>query len=307
MKLKYRDAVEGVLSALMVPSGNRRVVLEGRAGEVVILVKGGRIVGGRKGNRRLRDAVEMVDAVVRVLRGGGVNVSVEEVRDIAGEGGIPAEALALHVAAVMDEIEHFKGRGPFHHTFVRVKSLPDRVKSVQERFVVDLANRFGVGVWIPVQKLLEDMDADFVGYLLRTAPREILEEKRRYGMQGRLYDLLKKLVEDSPDIIGVVVSTFDGLPISFYSTYSYDPDIQAAISSAIVTLSENSVRDADLGDVSEILIVADKGKIFLYPMGDMVLGVLADRNANTGMIFMKARKALDEIREAAFKETELEG
>jgi len=116
-------------------------------------------------------------------------------------------------------------------------------------------------------------------------------------MQSKLHELLKKLVEESPDTIGVVVATPDGLPIAYYSSY--------AISSAIVALSESSVRDADLGNTSEILIVADKGKIFLYPLGDLVMGILTDKDANTGLIFMKVRKALDDIREAAAKETEM--
>ena len=291
--------------------------LSGGGCEIRVWVRGGYVFAASVNGEAVEDEITLIGAFVSALKGGIERVEFENVPVEGDDPIVPLDLLVLYAATMMDEIEHYRKELPPEKALLRITGLPDRTSDgLHARFLRYLARRFGLGVWFPIRRVLGSscFNPDFVRYavmlILREYPdlvelRETTE--RRYAMQGKLQELLRKLVEDSPDIIGVVVATMDGLPISHYSSYTYDPEMQAAISSAIVALSESSVRDADLGDTSEILIVADKGKVFLYPLGDLVLGVLANKDANTGMIFMKVRKALDNIQAAAMREIGIGG
>ena len=283
--------------------------------ELLLGVRGGYVRRFSLNGRDVMDPLDMVVFLAGVLRRDGVKVEALGGKVSGDEPLVPLDLLLIHVSTVIDEVEHFRPALPPPDTLLRVKEIPEGKADLPSNFVRYVARRFGVGMWVPIKRLFVPsrcLEEELVRYLVLTALKEMPElvevryfDERRDNMQGRLHELLKRLVEESPDIIGVVVATMDGLPISHYSTYTYDPEIQAAISSAIVALSESSVRDADLGETSEILIVAEKGKVFLYPLGDLVLGVLADRDANTGMIFMKVRRALNAIQEAALKEIDI--
>ena len=288
--------------------------LSGEGCDVRVRTRGGYVFGASINGREVLHEIELIGALISILKWGNVKVEFENAPINAEKPIILNDLLVLYVAKVLDEMDYYTNELPPEDALLKVIALPENPSDIHGRFVRYLAKRFGVGMWFPIRRvpLSSCFSSDFVRYAVMMALREypdLLEitesTPRRYDMQGKLQELLKRLVEDSPDIIGVVVATMDGLPISHYSSYAYDPEIQAAISSAIVTLSESSVRDADLGNTSEILIVADKGKVFMYPLGDLVLGVLADKDANTGMIFMKVRKALDDIQSAALKEIEI--
>ncbi len=277
-------------------------------------VRSGYVVEARLNGEIIDDPVDIVGLVASILTRGDAVVEFVDSKVKVSDPVLPLDLLILYVATILDEMVYFREELPSDDLFVRVKGIPENISDLSGKFIKYVAKRFGVGMWVPIKRipLSSCFNGDFVRYMVLIALQEypdLLEirrqQERRYNMQSRLHELLKKLVEESPDTIGVVVATPDGLPIAYYSSYSYDPEIQAAISSAIVALSESSVRDADLGNTSEILIVADKGKIFLYPLGDLVMGILTDKDANTGLIFMKVRKALDDIREAAAKETEM--
>ncbi len=310
-RLKCEEFFDALLS------GREGVMnLSGGGCDVRIWTHGGYVLRVSVNGEDVYDEIDIVGVLVSTLRGKDVSVEFKSVPVDVREPLILNDLLLLYVAKVLDEMEHYTDELPPEEALLRVTALPDDPSDLYGRFIRYLAKRFGVGRWFPLKRvpLSSCFNSDFVRYVVMMTSREypdLLEIRettpRRYNMQGKLQELLKRLVEDSPDIIGVVVATMDGLPISHYSSYAYDPEIQAAISSAIVALSESSVRDADLGNTSEILIVADKGKVFMYPLGDLVLGVLADKDANTGMIFMKVRKALEDIQDAALKEIEIGG
>ncbi len=277
-------------------------------------VRSGYIVEASLNGETIDDPVDIVGLMSSILTREEAFIEFinEEVK--VSEAILPLDLLVLYVATILDEMVYFGDELPSDDLFIRVRGIPENISDLPGKFIKYIAKRFGVGMWVPIKRvpLSSCFNGDFVRYMVLVTLKEYpdflevrQQPERRYDMQSKLHELLKKLVEESPDTIGVVVATPDGLPIAYYSSYNYDPEIQAAISSAIVALSESSVRDADLGNTSEILIVADKGKIFLYPLGDLVMGILTDKDANTGLIFMKVRKALDDIREAAAKETEM--
>ncbi len=283
--------------------------------ELLLEVKGGYVRRFSLNGDDVMDLMDMVVFMASMLRRDGVKVEALGGEVNGDDPLVPLDLLLIHVSTVIDEVEHFRPALPPPDTLLRIKGIPEGRADLPSNFIRYVVRKFGAGMWVPIKRLFVPsrcLEEELVRYLVLLILQEMPElvevmhfDERKNNMQGKLHELLKRLVEESPDIIGVVVATMDGLPISHYSTYTYDPEIQAAISSAIVALSESSVRDADLGETSEILIVAEKGKVFLYPLGDLVLGVLADRDANTGMIFMKVRRALNAIQEAALKEIDI--
>lgn len=116
-------------------------------------------------------------------------------------------------------------------------------------------------------------------------------------MQGimQLEKRLKEFVEQTEGIRGVIISTPEGLPFSYYSSGKFDADLIAAITSSIFALAKKSGRAADLGLPNEITIHMEDGSLYIFPLGSLVFGILTLPGAMTGMVLVNARKILGDL------------
>ncbi len=93
----------------------------------------------------------------------------------------------------------------------------------------------------------------------------------------------------------MVISTPDGLTYAYYSDRAFDPDMVSAIIASMYVLARKSGRSADMGDPKEISVHLEEGSLYIFPLGDLILGVETLPGVMTGMVLMNARKMLKEL------------
>jgi len=96
-------------------------------------------------------------------------------------------------------------------------------------------------------------------------------------------DRLRQFVADTEGVIGVVISTPEGLTYAYYSDRAFDPDLVSAIIASMFALARKSGRTAGMGSAKEINV------------HELVLGVETLPGVMTGMVIMSARKMLKEL------------
>lgn len=107
---------------------------------------------------------------------------------------------------------------------------------------------------------------------------------------------LRRFVADTEGVMGVVLSTPEGLTYAYYSDRAFDPDMVSAIISSMFALAKKSGRSAELGRPKEISVHLDEGSLHIFPLGELVLGVETLPGVMTGMVLMNARKMLKDLK-----------
>lgn len=108
---------------------------------------------------------------------------------------------------------------------------------------------------------------------------EILEELRRIG-----------------DIIGSSVISRDGLIIASDLSKEVDADTFAAMSAAMQGAAETAVSELKQGNLNQIIVDAEKGKIITISAGKLaILVALAKSDINLGLILLEMGKASGKI------------
>jgi len=108
-------------------------------------------------------------------------------------------------------------------------------------------------------------------------------------------DRLRQFVADTEGVIGVVISTPEGLTYAYYSDRAFDPDLVSAIIASMFALARKSGRTAGMGSAKEINVHLEEGSLYIFPLGELVLGVETLPGVMTGMVIMNARKMLKEL------------
>ncbi|NPB03228.1 MAG: roadblock/LC7 domain-containing protein [Thermotogae bacterium] len=112
-----------------------------------------------------------------------------------------------------------------------------------------------------------------------------------------LDERLKKFVSDTEGVVGVVISTPEGLTFAYQADRPFEPDAYAAIVASLYSLASKSGRAGDMGKVKEITIHMEEGSFIVFPLGNLILGIIALPNAITGMILTNARRMLRDLEE----------
>lgn len=108
--------------------------------------------------------------------------------------------------------------------------------------------------------------------------------------------LLDMMIGDCEDISGGVVSASDGHAIAERLQGGLDKHRFAAMSSALLALSDNVVRETHEGSVKNVLIQSDEGNVLILHAGDRrLLTVFCRANANLGMSLSHASKCAADI------------
>ncbi|NPB04139.1 MAG: hypothetical protein GXO39_06990 [Thermotogae bacterium] len=119
----------------------------------------------------------------------------------------------------------------------------------------------------------------------------------------RLTRIFHNLVDRSPEILGIVLATMDGFPLIYAARGQVDVDRQAAVIASLASLAKRSTEMVDIGQSEEILITSERGKMFVYLVGDTaVLGIITAKEVTTGMILLKVRQILPVISEELKRE-----
>jgi len=116
--------------------------------------------------------------------------------------------------------------------------------------------------------------------------------------------LLHELVEESSDILGALVTSSDGHAWGQVLPVGFDGKRFAAMSSALMALSDTLAREAKKGPTVNVMIEGMEGNIYVLHAGkNLSLTVFTNIKPNLGLTLAQARRAVDRIviqaREAA--------
>lgn len=112
----------------------------------------------------------------------------------------------------------------------------------------------------------------------------------------KITELLRTLSNSSPDIEAAAVVDNDGLLIASALPADIEEDRVAAMSAALLGMSERIVRELSRGEFSLVMIRGGAGFTVVCRSGaDAVLTVLAASSAKLGLIFLDVKRAAAEI------------
>lgn len=110
---------------------------------------------------------------------------------------------------------------------------------------------------------------------------------------------LTKILEELDkigDTLGSAVISTDGLPIASNIKEGTDVDTFAAMSAAMQGAAETAVSELKQGNLRQIIIDADKGKIITISAGKKaILVILARPDINLGLALLELGKASGQI------------
>lgn len=117
-------------------------------------------------------------------------------------------------------------------------------------------------------------------------------------------ELLKELVDESSDILGALVTSSDGHAWGQILPPGFDGKRFAAMSSALMALSDTLAREAKKGPTVNVMVEGMEGNIYVLHAGkNLSLTVFTNIKPNLGLTLAQARRAADRIviqaREAA--------
>jgi len=131
---------------------------------------------------------------------------------------------------------------------------------------------------------------------------KVSEEGNRHGddvsPQGheRLDAILSEMLDDCGDLSGAMVSASDGRALAQRLQSGLDKHRFAAMSSALLALSDNVIRETHGGEIKNVLIQSDDGNVFILHAGSgLLLTVFSRPDANLGMSLAHANKGATDI------------
>jgi hypothetical protein len=108
--------------------------------------------------------------------------------------------------------------------------------------------------------------------------------------------LLKSLTSSSADVEAAAIVDNDGLMIASALPADVEDDRVAAMSAALLGMSDRIVRELGRGLFELVMIRGSEGYTILVRCGpEAVLSVLAARTAKLGLIFLDANRSAKEI------------
>ncbi|MGD8785260.1 MAG: roadblock/LC7 domain-containing protein [Thioalkalispiraceae bacterium] len=108
--------------------------------------------------------------------------------------------------------------------------------------------------------------------------------------------LLDSMLSHTEDISAAIISSVDGLAQAQKLDSDMDEQRFAAMSSALLALSDNLADEGKKGRTDNVLIEGSNGKIFIMHAGpNYLLTVFTRDNANLGMSLAFAKQAIEQI------------
>ena len=115
-------------------------------------------------------------------------------------------------------------------------------------------------------------------------------------LNQELGNILDSLLETTDDITAAIISSVDGLSRAQRLTADMDEHRFAAMSGALLALSDNLAKESKKGRSDNVLIEGSQGKIFiLHASPSLLLTVFTRQGAALGMSLAYARQATEEI------------
>ncbi len=123
------------------------------------------------------------------------------------------------------------------------------------------------------------------------------EVKEMFGIDERIKEVFREVGADIPGLRGIVLSTYDGLPVASDIKSVERQNKVAAMVSALVTLSKKVTSELEVGGMEAIAVEAEEGKIFCYSIEDAaILAVITNKDINLGILRLVVPKMIEKLR-----------
>lgn len=108
--------------------------------------------------------------------------------------------------------------------------------------------------------------------------------------------VLDEMMGKSDDINAAMICSVDGIPWAIKLESGFDQNRFAAMSGALLALSDNLAREGNKGETNNVLIEGANGNILVLHAGkNLVLTVFTRGNSNLGVSLAFARQATETI------------
>ena len=111
------------------------------------------------------------------------------------------------------------------------------------------------------------------------------------NITSKLEVVLKKLLASSREIKLAIISTMEGLPIFSILPREYNETRLSAMVATLLSLSERSVVDMEIGIFEQIFIKGLDGYLLIFNSEQAVLAVSATEKAKLGLVFLECERA----------------
>lgn len=116
------------------------------------------------------------------------------------------------------------------------------------------------------------------------------------AINKQLSEILDQMMLQTEDISAAMISSIDGIAWAERLEQGFDQHRFAAMSSALLALSDNLCQEANTGETQNVLIEGLGGKVFIMHAGsNLVLTVFVKDGGNLGITLAYARKAIKQI------------
>jgi predicted regulator of Ras-like GTPase activity (Roadblock/LC7/MglB family) len=111
-----------------------------------------------------------------------------------------------------------------------------------------------------------------------------------------LDDLLKKLLGAIPEVKSAAIVSAEGLPIASALPQGVDETRIAAMTAALLSLSERAIIEMGKGDFDQLYVKGSEGYLLILQAGpNAVLTVSTTAEVRLGLILLDCRRTCDKI------------
>lgn len=112
----------------------------------------------------------------------------------------------------------------------------------------------------------------------------------------QMQQVLKTLVNNTPDVEGAAVVSVDGLVLTSVLPAGTDEDRVSAMAAALLSLGERSSKELARGTLEQVYVKGSQGYVVLMQAGEeAVLQAIAGPGAKLGMVFLDMKRAAQEL------------
>ena len=112
---------------------------------------------------------------------------------------------------------------------------------------------------------------------------------------AKLEALLKKLLASNRDINIAVITSMEGLPIISILPRGYNETRIAAMVATLLSLSERTVVDMEIGEFKQIYIKGLDGYLLVFDAEPAVLAVSTKVKVKLGLVYFECERVSQEI------------
>jgi predicted regulator of Ras-like GTPase activity (Roadblock/LC7/MglB family) len=112
----------------------------------------------------------------------------------------------------------------------------------------------------------------------------------------QIQEILRLLVNSSPDVEGAAMVTTDGLPLAAVLPHGVDEDRVSAMAAAALSMGERTVAELARGTLEQVYVKGNGGYIILMAAGpETVLETISGSSARLGLLLFEMKRAAADL------------